>query len=153
MFVRNWLESDVIVGQGRVCDATNWWRAGLEREKPANDGTWRKEKRTHLNTLLIKKKKKGQYENCDKVIVKLNTSSKNLSQQSELWLAGVWGLMRQGKGGGGRGWGGWSVSVLYHQPVPHLFNRSLICDYGHQLEKDGQAYFRFNKKTVQCRLL
>lgn len=34
------------------------------------------------------------------VIVKLNTSSKNLSQQSELWLAGVWGLMRQlGKGG------------------------------------------------------
>lgn len=53
---------------------------------------------------IINKKKKGQYENCDKVIVKLNTSSKNLSQQSELWLAGVWGLMRQlGKGGGGRG--------------------------------------------------
>lgn len=33
--------------------------------------------------------------------VKLNTSSKNLSQQSELWLAGVWGLMRQlGEAGG-----------------------------------------------------
>lgn len=33
--------------------------------------------------------------------VQLNTSSKNLSQQSELWLAGVWGLMRQlGEGGG-----------------------------------------------------
>lgn len=38
------------------------------------------------------------------VIVKLNTSSENLSQQSELWLAGVWGLMMQlGQGGGGRG--------------------------------------------------
>lgn len=84
------------------------------------------------------------------VIVKLNTSSENLSQQSELWLAGVWGLMMQlGQGGGGRGWGRWSASVLYHQPVPHLFNGSLICDYGHQLEtKDGQAYFRLNKK--QC---
>lgn len=74
-------------------------------------------------------------------IVKLNTSSKNLSQQSELWLAGVWGLMRQlGEGGGGR----WCAFVFYHQPVPHLFDGSLICDYGHQLEKGGQAYFFFH---------
>lgn len=61
------------------------------------------EKRTIKDNMNEKKKKKkDQYEHGEKVIVALNTSSKNLPQQSELWLAGVWGLMRQlGEGGGG----------------------------------------------------
>lgn len=92
-------------------------------------------------------KKYDPDENPNKVIVKSNTSAKNLSQESELWLAGVWGLMRQLGGGGGRGRGRWSASVLHHQPVPHLLDGSLICDYGNQLEKDGQAYFTFLKYT------
>lgn len=58
------------------------------------------------------------------------TSSENLSQQSQLWLAGVWGVMGLlwwvGGGGGG-------APVLDHQPVPHLLYGCLICDYGDQL--------------------
>lgn len=65
---------------------------------------WNLEKSKKRTFKHIMNKKNDQYKNCDKIIVKLNTSSENLSQQSELWLAGVWGLMMQlGQGGGGRG--------------------------------------------------
>lgn len=56
------------------------------------------------------------------------TSSKNLPQQRQLWLAGVCGVMGQ-LGGVGGGGGGRGASVFDHQPVPHLLYGRLIGDY------------------------
>lgn len=67
------------------------------------------------------------------------TSSKHLPQQSQLWLAGVCGVMGQLGGVAGGGGGRRGASVLDHQPVPHLLDGCLICDDRDQLKVEQKA--------------
>lgn len=44
----------------------------------------------------------------------------------------MWGMVGQLRGGGG---GRGRASVFDHQPVPHLLDGRLVCDYRDQLEE------------------
>lgn len=122
--------SDVVVGQGGVGDATNWRRAGVEREKPAKDWTFKDRKRDEAVLYVFGAPVRHR---CQK---HKRTSPKDLPQQGQLRFAGVWRVVRQLWGGGGGGWRGRRGPVFNHQPVSHLLDGSLVCDYGDQLRED-----------------